>query len=261
MIRDMSTGWRASPVRLAPPRAQREDRGGCAGEGQRFDFVSLESAQVTPEGWIMDSPIVSRSGVFAYTQLDGTVRREYRPPEEVFSAEALRSMRGVPVTDGHRGRVTKDAYTHAIIGTVMSEGRRDGEGVVADVVIHAPNRIGTKRELSLGYAVEMDMTPGLTPDGQHYDAIQRNIRINTSLWSSGAARALRGCGSMAVIRGPSRVPRATCARASTAGSRSASPRATPGGTWSARCATTAWAASARTASTSGRTRSRCRREG
>nr|WP_255568571.1 DUF2213 domain-containing protein [Neoroseomonas alba] len=156
----------------------REDRSGDAADVQRFDFISLESAQVTPEGWIMDSPIVSRTGVFEYPRGDGTVRREYRPPEEVFAAATLSSMRGAPVTDGHRGRVTKDAHTSAIIGTVMSEGRRDGDTVVAEVVIHAPNRMGTKRELSLGYAVEMDMTPGVTPDGQPYDAIQRNIRIN-----------------------------------------------------------------------------------
>jgi hypothetical protein len=178
MIRSMSSGWRASPVRATPPCALREDRSGDAAQVQRFDFISLESAQVTPEGWVMDSPIVSRTGVFEYPRGDGTMRREWRPPEEVFAAEALSSLRGAPVTDGHRGRVTKDAHTSAIIGTVMSEGRRDGDAVVAEVVIHAPNRMGTKRELSLGYAVEMDMTPGVTPDGQPYDAVQRRIRIN-----------------------------------------------------------------------------------
>ena len=38
--------------------------------------------------------------------------------------------------------------------------------------------MGKHRELSLGYRCDCEETPGVAPDGQPYDAIQRNIRIN-----------------------------------------------------------------------------------
>jgi hypothetical protein len=37
---------------------------------------------------------------------------------------------------------------------------------------------GGKRELSNGYASLIDFTPGETVNGQHYDAVQRQIRGN-----------------------------------------------------------------------------------
>lgn len=144
---------------------------------QRYDFVELPAAKVTPEGWIFDKPVLSRTGVFTYHNADGTTRREYRPPEEVFSDDALASLRGVPVTDGHPGQVSKD-LAHANIGAVLTPGERADDNVVADIVIHDPKRMGPRRELSLGYSLTLDETPGVTPTGENYDAIQRDIRIN-----------------------------------------------------------------------------------
>lgn len=143
----------------------------------RFDFVDLSRAHVTPEGWIRDRPVLSRSGVFSYTRADGTVQREYRPPEEVFHPDHLASLRGVPVTDGHPGRVTA-ANPDAIVGAVLTAGEREDQNLVAELVIHNTGRLGSRRELSLGYSLELDMTPGTTPEGEHYDAIQRNPRVN-----------------------------------------------------------------------------------
>ena len=145
---------------------------------QRFDIIDLGQPKITDEGWIFDKPVLTRTGVFNYTRADGSIRREYRPPDEVFHADSLKSLRGVPVTIGHPGKVTKDSHTHAIIGTVLTEGERADKNVVAEVVIHSPNRMGAKRELSLGYKVDMDETSGVSPEGEKYDAIQRNIRIN-----------------------------------------------------------------------------------
>jgi hypothetical protein len=139
----------------------------------RFDVIDFSRASVTPEGWIRDKPILSRAGVFTYTQPDGTVRKEYRPPEEVFAEAHLSSLRGVPVTDDHIERV---ADNPAVVGTVLTAGERaDGDNLVAEVVIHQPARIGKRRELSLGYSIDLDETPG-EADGQRYDAIQRKLR-------------------------------------------------------------------------------------
>lgn len=142
----------------------------------RFDFISMEKAVITPEGWIRDKPILTRSGIFEYRRADGSTQYEYRPPEEVFHVEHLASLRGVPVTDGHPGKVHAD-NADAIVGAVLTEGeRRDGD-LLADIVIHSPKRLGARKELSLGYSLDLDETPGEV-DGKRYDAIQRNLRVN-----------------------------------------------------------------------------------
>ncbi|MHB0707998.1 DUF2213 domain-containing protein [Roseomonas mucosa] len=143
---------------------------------QRFDFVDLSAATVTPEGWIRDRPILSRTGVFEYRRADGSVRREYRPPGEVFHPDSLASLRGVPVTDDHPGMVTAENDS-AVIGAVLTAGQQDGENLVAELVIHRPRAMGSRRELSLGYSLDLDETPGEV-GGQRYDAVQRNIRVN-----------------------------------------------------------------------------------
>jgi hypothetical protein len=143
----------------------------------RFDRVALK-ASTTAEGFLQDSPILTRTGIFDYRAPDGSIRREYRPPEEVFSADALASIKGKPVTDGHPGLVTPANAKQHTVGAVLSEGRQDGDNVVADIVVYdmAPIAAGNK-ELSLGYSVDLDETPGEI-NGERYDAVQRNIRVN-----------------------------------------------------------------------------------
>lgn len=143
----------------------------------RFDFINLDRAEITAEGWIRDKPVLTRAGVFEYKQPNGKIQREWRPPEEVFHADHLASFAGVPITVGHPGRVSA-TNTAAIIGTVLGAGERQDTNALAPLVIHAPSRMGAHRDLSLGYSVDMDETPGITPDGERYDAIQRNLKIN-----------------------------------------------------------------------------------
>lgn len=147
-------------------------------EVQRYDYSSFE-AKKTDEGFLVDSPIVSRIGIQDYLRADGTIRRELRLPEEVFSADSLASMRGKPVTVDHpkAGKVTsKDAHRLAI-GSILAAGRQDGDNVRTDITIFTPDSIGDRRELSLGYTAILDETPGEW-NGHKYDAIQRNIRVN-----------------------------------------------------------------------------------
>lgn len=112
-----------------------------------------------------------------YYDHDGTKRVEYRPPEEAFNAESLASLLGKPITVGHKAMVNAgNAAQVQPIGTVLTGGRQDGNDIVADVVIY--DLPTSARELSCGYQLDLDETPGTTPDGKHYDAIQRNIRYN-----------------------------------------------------------------------------------
>lgn len=144
----------------------------------RFDRVPIK-AQRTDTGYIRDTPVLTRTGVFSYRNPDGTERREYRPEAAVFAADSLAGFAAIPITDGHPGKVTSKNVRHAVVGTVLSPGRQDGNNLLADIIIYdtAPVEAGRK-ELSVGYEVDLDETPGVTPEGEHYDAIQTSIRPN-----------------------------------------------------------------------------------
>lgn len=146
---------------------------------QRFDSIPLSDTYFTPEGYLIDNPILTRVGIFEYHNPDGTIRRELRLPEEVFAAESLVSYKGKPVILTHEaGLVDVDNVQQEHIGTILSEGIQDGDNVRAQIVIHDAESLDYGlRELSLGYTQTPDETPGVW-NGQPYDAIQRNIQIN-----------------------------------------------------------------------------------
>jgi uncharacterized protein len=141
----------------------------------RYDVIELK-ASVSPEGWIRDKPVVTRAGIFQYKNTSGKVIREYRPETEVFKDDSLNTLAGIPVTDGHRGIITRN-NTSGIIGTVLSPGTKNDEDVIAEVIIHDVEKLGKKRELSMGYTCDVDATPGEW-NGERYDAIQKNIKYN-----------------------------------------------------------------------------------
>lgn len=151
-------------------------------EAIRYDRTEIKATR-TDEGYLIDTPIVGRVGIQMYKNADGTIRRELRPPEEVFNADSLKSFAGKPVTDEHPGEpVTAKNAKRLSVGTMQGEGRQDGDNVVAPIIVHDGEMIdkilkGGKRELSLGYKVDLEETPGVW-NGQEYDAIQRNIRVN-----------------------------------------------------------------------------------
>ena len=142
----------------------------------RYDTVPIH-AQKTDEGFIRDKPVIGRTGVLVYRNADGSERREYRPPEEAFDKDSLASLKGKPITIGHQGMVTsQNAANIRPIGTVLSAGQADGDTITADVVLYSLPT--SARELSCGYNLDLDETPGTTPAGEPYDAVQRHIRYN-----------------------------------------------------------------------------------
>ena len=142
----------------------------------RFDNVEFKAVK-TDEGFIKDTPIIGRTGLLKYVQPDGTIRTEYRPPEEAFAEDSLSSIEAKPITIGHHGLVTSNnAKQIKPVGTVLSKAKQDGDNIRADVVIY--NLDCNERDLSCGYSLDLDETPGVTPSGERYDAVQRNIRYN-----------------------------------------------------------------------------------
>lgn len=144
----------------------------------RYDRAPIKAIR-TDEGFIKDSPVLTRTGVFVYRNADGSERREYRPPEEVFKADSLSLYAGIPITNGHPGKVTSANAANHTIGTVLTPARQDGDNLIADIVIHNVAAVNAgNKELSVGYELDLDETPGIAPNGERYDAIQRNIKPN-----------------------------------------------------------------------------------
>ena len=156
----------------------------------RLDSLPLGQTYFTPEGYLKDRPILTRVGIFEYENADGSVRRELRLPEDVFDPESLASYRGKPIIITHdAGLIDKSNVHEESIGTILSEGYRSEDCVRAEIIIHDTEAMKESKlkELSLGYSLDLEETPGEW-NGQHYDAIQRNIRIN-HLALVGEARA------------------------------------------------------------------------
>ncbi len=140
---------------------------------------------------------LARTNIQTYDTGDGQ-RREYRPPEEVFSDSALSSLRSIPVTIHHPagGMVRADNWRQLAVGHVADDVRRDDDGhhVRGSVWVSdadAQRRVSDREltELSVGYWAQIDETPGTAPNGERYDAIQRGIEGNhLALLEPGRAR-------------------------------------------------------------------------
>lgn len=152
---------------------------------QRFDATGrLGKVKRTPQGGIEAPARLTRSGVFVYTNPDGSERREYRPPEEVFSERSLATLANAPVTNLHpSGMVSSSNYRDLSVGHLSGEARQDGEYLEGNLVIQDEHTIslveqGERGEVSLGYTCAYDPSPGKTPSGERYDGVQRDITYN-----------------------------------------------------------------------------------
>jgi len=138
-----------------------------------------------PDGSIRVPAVLTHTGVFPYQNPDGSPRREYRPADEVFRADAMSSFADAPVTISHPAerRVDCNTWRRDAIGHLSGTPRREGDKLVGDLLIRdasaiARVRSGDLHNVSCGYRVDFDPTPGVTPDGQSFDGVQRNITGN-----------------------------------------------------------------------------------
>ena len=149
----------------------------------RYDRATLK-AKRTDEGYLVDTPIVGRVGIQSYMNADGSIRKEYRPAEEVFHPDALASMVGKPITDAHpKGKVTAANFKQLTIGTILGAGKQDGDNVRVDIIIQDAEAIikaekGGVRELSLGYSVDLEDTPG-EYNGEKYECGLHEVSRNS----------------------------------------------------------------------------------
>ena len=154
------------------------------GQVSRYDYGQVTKSEVTDEGYLKVWCKAARVGTQLYTRGDGTQVREYRPEDEVSNPDSLASFGMKAVTLNHP-KVLLDSKTTKLhqVGHAGSHVRfSDGFVEVALVItdqdaIDAVQR-GDAQEVSAGYRVDYDPTPGVTPKGESYDGIQRNIRVN-----------------------------------------------------------------------------------
>lgn len=163
-------------------------------------MAGLRGVRLHPAGFLLIDARPTRTGIFRYRRPDGSVRAEYRPPDEVSRIDSLTTLRGASVTDLHpkEGKVSPVNVRELEVGTV-TEARMDGAYVVAELVVKRADAIDAVRakkrvELSCGYHCDFDPTPGTTPAGERYDGVQRNIRYNhVALLPAGTARGGPDC--------------------------------------------------------------------
>ena len=109
---------------------------------KRIDSISMDQTYYTDEGYLVDHPIVTTCGIFEYKNDDGSTRRELRLPENVFDKKSLESYKGKPIIITHdAGEVDKENVRREQIGTIMSEGYRDGDSVRCEIIIHDTNAL------------------------------------------------------------------------------------------------------------------------
>jgi len=150
----------------------------------RYDIAPIEKYELTPEGYLRTWATIARTGVQMYTDAAGGVRREYRPEEEVGSPESLASFAGKAVTLEHPPALLDSANTKDYqIGFSGTEVVYDNGFVRAVMTITDKDAIerimrGDAKEVSAGYRVQFDPTPGIAEGGEHYDGVQRMIDGN-----------------------------------------------------------------------------------
>jgi hypothetical protein len=150
----------------------------------RYDVSHISDYQFTEEGYLKVRARIARSGIQTYSDASGGIRLEYRPEKEVSSQEALDSFREKCLTREHPPVLldasnTKDyAVGFSSADVSYSDGFVESTLTVTDKETIEDIMRGDVREVSCGYKVEYVDEPGTTPEGQHYDGYQKNIRGN-----------------------------------------------------------------------------------
>lgn len=151
-------------------------------------FVLADGLRKTTDGYLAADARVARTGIQIYRgselgrpELDKV--RVYRPPEEVFSRDAMHSMAHRPVTLSHPPVMVDAAnWRKYAVGQTGGDVVRDGDCVRVPMVVMDHDAVGAYdsgvRELSMGYTADIEWTPGVTDAGEQYDAVQSGIRAN-----------------------------------------------------------------------------------
>lgn len=153
------------------------------------DTVKIAGTRKRAEdGALIVDANVARTGIQIYAgyevgRPDLATVRVFRSADEVFSVDSLKSFAHRPITNDHPP-VAVDSTNWKDFAV----GQTADEVAAKDIYIRVPLMVSDqkaiddiergKRELSSGYACDLDWTPGINAKGEAFDAQQRMIRCN-----------------------------------------------------------------------------------
>ncbi len=150
---------------------------------QRYDAPGRLRVVRTPEGFLLTTGKLAKPGIMVYRKADGSEIRELVTAEVLQDPVSNASLFGKAFTLEHPADdVTPDnwaALSHGTWGPGCYEpDHEDGPGLYAPVTVHTRTMLDIleddsgPRELSPGYSVQVDDTPGEDPEFGPYDTRQ-----------------------------------------------------------------------------------------
>ncbi len=144
--------------------------------------IRNDYAYETKEGYIKGLAVVTRTGVFTYKNMDGSIHRELRHPDDVFIKASFDTLKAIPITMRHPSRLVDAETAKSVsIGTTGETVYPDGDLILLSFTITDKASIQMiedgERELSLGYESDLLNEPGQY-NGIDYDFRQTNIVYN-----------------------------------------------------------------------------------
>tara|TARA_Y100001951_G_scaffold102557_2_gene109418 strand:- start:1010 stop:2143 length:1134 start_codon:yes stop_codon:yes gene_type:complete len=178
------------------------------------DALILDKTHRTKDGFLVTRARAARTGVYDYAGRevdpdnkhglrDQSLVKVLRDDDTVFDEKSVRSFIGKPITDDHpKEAVTSGNWKKYARGTVMGA-IRDGDYLAFDLLLTDSEAIRAidagKRELSNGYAADLEFGDFTAPDGTKCQARQTKISGNhVALVDRGRAGAECRIGDIAV---------------------------------------------------------------
>lgn len=151
----------------------------------RFDRGHTGKAIRLDNGFLRVPATLGKVGVLTYRRPNGKIVRELRLPEELFKMDSLRTLEMVPVTNDHPagdGFVRSENAKEVSVGYVGDRINHDTQEVTGSVMVTDADAVRLveegKQEISPGYLVRHEHSPGVHPTYGAYDVIQRDIEYN-----------------------------------------------------------------------------------
>lgn len=162
----------------------------------RCDTAPISRTERTPAGGLRVPAVVARECVLTYPW-----GREF-VPRSTLEASLSQLSPALPVTLRHPAsrRVDTSNWQAEAAGNAGSDARMEGDAQSVTLYVQRADAVqavesGKFRQLSMGYDVTLDPTPGIAPNGERYDAIQTARTYNhialVSTARGGSTLALR----------------------------------------------------------------------
>lgn len=153
-----------------------------------IEDAQLSNTRLTRDGYLVASVLCARTGIQDYLGVEVgrpeiPVVHVYRPESAVFAKDSLATFSGKPTTNDHPPvAVTADNWKQYAVGAIGEEVLREGEYIRVPITLMDAAVIKAvqdgKREISMGYEMDLTWESGQTPDGHAYDAVMSNLKMN-----------------------------------------------------------------------------------